>query len=121
MPFDGESADFALRAFTTVETARIRGRDASLATDFLAVEEPLEIRLAFGDRGNRVRRAISITMRTPGHDSELAVGFLFTEGIITTREQVERVTDCGAGNVACVHLRPDVEVEDQHQSEERAH
>ena len=42
--------------------------------DVLAVEDPLQIRL--GDR------AVAVTMRTPGNDDELAVGFLFTEGLL---------------------------------------
>ncbi|MFM1897770.1 MAG: hypothetical protein RL577_10 [Bacteroidota bacterium] len=52
--------------------------------DLLAVEEPLEIRL----RHNGGEQALSITMRTPGHDKELAMGFLFGEGIIRSADQV---------------------------------
>jgi FdhD protein len=48
--------------------------------DYLAAEEPLEIRV--GDD------PLSVTMRTPGHDRELAAGFLFTEGLIQSREQI---------------------------------
>jgi FdhD protein len=48
--------------------------------DFLAGEEPLEIRIG--------RHSLGITMRTPGHDEELVTGFLFTEGIIGAREQL---------------------------------
>lgn len=48
--------------------------------DYLAGEEPLEIRIG--------TRAISVTMRTPGHDLELAAGFLLTEGVITEAEQI---------------------------------
>jgi len=53
-----------------------------LLEDSLAVEEPLEIRLLYGPNGERVQKSISVTMRTPGQDEELATGFLFTEGII---------------------------------------
>jgi FdhD protein len=60
--------------------------------DSLAVEEPLEIRL--GLPGEK-HRAISITMRTPGDDLELAAGFLFTEGIIQSAAQVKDIRPCG--------------------------
>lgn len=51
--------------------------------DYLVGEEPLEIRV--GDA------ALSVTMRTPGHDLELATGFLFTEGLIRGRNQIASV------------------------------
>lgn len=63
--------------------------------DVLAVEEPLEIRLGFRKGGRLEHKAISITMRTPGEDGELAVGFLFTEGIVESSEQVKQVRHCG--------------------------
>jgi FdhD protein len=61
------------------------------ANDTLAVEEPLEIRIGFG----KEHRAISITMRTPGNDAELAAGFLFTEGILQTPRQIISIKHCG--------------------------
>jgi FdhD protein len=61
---------------------------ASEVSDTLATEEPLEIRLIYGSGSNRVEKNISITMRTPGNDRELAVGFLFTEGIIHSSSEV---------------------------------
>jgi len=64
-------------------------------SDVLAVEEPLEIRVGFTENGRTAHKAISITMRTPGDDESLAVGFLFTEGIIRTREQIASVRHCG--------------------------
>ena len=63
--------------------------------DFLAVEEPLEIRLGFSNNGKLEHRAISITMRTPGNDAELAAGFLFTEGIIKSPDQIKQIRHCG--------------------------
>lgn len=52
------------------------------AHDILAVEEPLEIRLVYSADGKRTEKNISVTMRTPGNDAELAAGFLYTEGIV---------------------------------------
>lgn len=86
-------------------------------TDSLAVEEPLEIRLGFRDGEIRRTRAVSITMRTPGDDFELAAGFLFTEGIISAYDQVTNIFHCGpvntegATNTVKVELSDDVEVD----------
>ena len=65
--------------------------------DVLAIEEPLEIRLGFPKNGKIEHRAISITMRTPGDDAELAAGFLFTEGILKSPDQVRQIRHCGLG------------------------
>ena len=59
--------------------------------DLLAIEEPLEIQISYLSDGVRVRKSISVTMRTPGQDNELAVGFLFTEGIIRQAKQIKSV------------------------------
>ena len=96
-------------AITAVNVCRMAPAVATVQPDVLAVEEPLEIRLACTIDGAPGQRAISITMRTPGDDHELAVGFLFTEGILTAREQVAGVHSCGA-DVTCVKLQPDVAV-----------
>lgn len=59
------------------------------ATDAIAIEEPLEIRLVFLRPGGRQHsQSLTITMRTPGHDVDLAIGLLFAEGIIGRKEQV---------------------------------
>jgi FdhD protein len=60
-------------------------------SDMLAVEEPLEIRLEFGPAENRQVKNMSVTMRTPGNDAELATGFLFTEGILKQHGDVQSV------------------------------
>jgi FdhD protein len=92
-------------ALAAVGVCRISRSGHAVRSDMLAVEEPLEVRLGRDVGGRRVHHAVSITMRTPGHDHELAVGFLFTEGIIEARDQVAGVRTCGAGSVARVDLR----------------
>lgn len=59
--------------------------------DALAAEEPLEIRLLYGPAHNRKQQSITVTMRTPGHDAELATGFLFTEGLIRSAEDISDI------------------------------
>lgn len=54
--------------------------------DFLAAEEPLEVGLIFGKNDQREKKSISVTMRTPGNDEDLALGFLFTEGVLTSKK-----------------------------------
>ncbi|WP_285727207.1 formate dehydrogenase accessory sulfurtransferase FdhD [Psychromicrobium xiongbiense] len=67
---------------------RIRlGYEPNRRADALAVEEPLEIRVA--------GRPLAVTMRTPGHDVELATGFFVSEGIISSGEDVRAAIHCG--------------------------
>jgi FdhD protein len=84
----------------------LTGEKTSLRTDALAVEEPLEIRLN--------SRAITTTMRTPGHDLELTLGWLLGEGIISSLEDLVGLElDANGENVVQVRLRdglgPDLE------------
>ncbi len=96
---------------------RVTGGMAEARADALAVEEPLEIQLGYGNkRGWRVHKSVSVTMRTPGNDGELAVGFLFTENILsdplTQIERIETPQDTkNPGNVVRVELREGVEVD----------
>src|SRR5436305_3318650 len=76
------------------------------SADELAIEEPLEIRV----RG----RAVSVTMRTPGHDEELAAGFLLSEGIIQCQKDVLKIEPCDrneSGNLVNVLLAPEVVID----------
>ena len=59
--------------------------------DALAIEEPLEITIAYGSAANRIRKTVAVTMRTPDDDFELALGFLFTEGVIFNKKEVINV------------------------------
>ncbi len=98
-------------ALATVPVCRVGTGGPAVEPDELAVEEPLEIRLDCDIEGRRVHRGVSVTMRTPGHDAELAAGFLFTEGIVTDRAQVAGVHPCRSGNRVRVELRPGVQVD----------
>ncbi|GIW41333.1 MAG: sulfurtransferase FdhD [Candidatus Binatia bacterium] len=79
------------------------GGRACERTDELAREEPLEVRVD--------GQPVSVTMRTPGEDAELALGFLLSEGLLRDREQVRDVVVDPACNVVDVSLRPGVEVD----------
>jgi FdhD protein len=84
------------QAFSRAVVRRVNGGPVDEQfDDLLAVEEPLEIRLGFREDGKLTHRAISITMRTPGDDEVLAAGFLFTEGIVKHRDQIELIRHCG--------------------------
>ena len=93
-----------------VQVERVNsGGAAETFLDTLAVEEPLEIRLAWTDGCDKHERPIAVTMRTPGQDVELALGFLWSEGVITQHDQVGR---CSAdGNLVRVELQAGVRVD----------
>jgi FdhD protein len=76
----------AVRSFTIT---RLEGaHPAEVREDVLAAEEPLEIRVG--------GHSVAVVMRTPGHDRELAAGFLATEGILHRREEVLDMVYCRA-------------------------
>ncbi len=96
---------------------KVNGSTITSMTDSLAVESPLEIQLVWSENGKRVRQSISVTMRTPILDFELAIGFLFAEGMISSYEDVLQIrygdnaqTEDLQGNVVVVELQPAVKV-----------
>lgn len=99
-------------------TVKFRDGSHHAEVDLLVVEEPLEIRLGYGPHGERQQYTVTVTMRTPGHDEELCVGFLFAEGIIEKREDVLSAKYCGSHeypdekfNVMRVELHPEAKVD----------
>ncbi len=101
-----------------VDIETVRDGDRCTTSDAVAVEEPLEIRLAHTTSAGRAQRSVSITMRTPGNDRELAAGFLFSEAIIRRARDIAAIEHCspatagsGFGNVIRVDLAADVSVD----------
>jgi FdhD protein len=78
--------------------------------DALSIEEPLEISVKFRRGSNLVKKPLSITMRTPGSDRALAVGFLFTEGILREISMLSSV-DQEADNSVVVSLNEEVNLQ----------
>ncbi len=87
-----------------VETIKVTGQSAIETEDVLAVEEPLEIRVAWRSGGEQREKPISVTMRTPGDDFDLAAGFLFTEALIRSGAEIESIRQWGSPNVVRVSL-----------------
>jgi FdhD protein len=93
----------------TFSITKVVGSQTEKRNDLLAVEEPLEIRITHGASNHREQKNISVTMRTPGEDKELALGFLFTEGIITSINDVDAVET--GENVIDVRLSTSAKIE----------
>lgn len=74
-----------------ISIQRISSGKITDADDRVAVEEPLEIQLAYSTSTGRMQKNIAVTMRTPGNDDELAAGFLFTEGIIKNAASIQEI------------------------------
>jgi FdhD protein len=87
------------RALLRVMAERVTGFTSQTAEEMLAVEEPLEIQLGYDTAEGRAVKSISVTMRTPGYDFELAAGFLMTEGVVRDVNDIERIAYVGTGNI----------------------
>ena len=123
-------------SISPTEIQRLDGSKARTQPDFVVVEEPLEIKLIIGPLPSQdsqtesvatsqaeseaeftatspIEKPLSITMRTPGSDVNLAVGFLFSEGIIKSQQDLDYITTGNDpnGNVIIVKLQPHVSVD----------
>lgn len=95
---------------TKTKVTTFEGNTARERADILTTEEPLEIRLSVAGRS----KTLAVTMRTPGADFELAAGFLFGEGVISSPEQIVSISYCRDDdlpleqlyNIAIVELDP---------------
>jgi FdhD protein len=88
VPNDKPAAD---RSISKTVVCRFTGVDVHDQLDILAVEEPLEIQLGYGPVAGRKVKSISVTMRTPDYDFELAAGFLMTEGVVRDVDDVAEI------------------------------
>lgn len=105
-------------AVRAVTIRRFRDNDWEQAQDLLSAEEPMEIRIGYGPPTHRQQRNVAVTMRTPGHDFELALGFLYSEGIIAGKNDVSSIRYCTNGgtnhtdeNTVRVELDPELHPE----------
>lgn len=110
---------------STVETVQIEKWQIDTAQgmlwtkkdDLVVIEEPLQLIVRYGKETNRQEKNLAITMRTPSHDFELAMGFLFTEGIIRHAKDVLNIRYCETvkpeekGNVLKIELQPYISLE----------
>lgn len=94
-----------MREAMAVEAMCFEGDRVVGRSDLVAVEEPLEIRMSHGPLHQRQRTVLAVTMRTPGHDDELAVGYALSEGVLNSREDLIDTTR-DAPNEIRLHLRP---------------
>ncbi|TNE80463.1 MAG: formate dehydrogenase accessory sulfurtransferase FdhD [Bacteroidetes bacterium] len=105
------------RAQITKPIHRWNAGAISTADDAISVEEPLEIRLGYYKEASRERSNVSVTMRTPGNDEELAAGFLFTENLVKHPNDIEGFHRIDSGfrksqidNIIQVNLKAGIEV-----------
>ncbi len=98
-------------AFVHIPVTKVNTSSSFDTDEVLAAEEPVEIRLEYGPAGQRMQKSISVTMRTPGNDMELATGFLYTEGIITSAKEIISIKHCNGTNENVVRVSLDENVQ----------
>jgi FdhD protein len=95
------------------DVRRIQNSRSERILDTVAAEEPLEIWVTYWLKASRKTTSIAVTMRTPGHDRELAAGFLSSEGIIRSKQELLEIRTLGLepSNEILVELSRDADVE----------
>jgi FdhD protein len=93
------------KAIVQLPIIKVTSEESADTTDALAIEEPLEIRLEYGPADDRKVQNVSVTMRTPGNDAELALGFLFTEGVLKNYSDTNSIEHCF---IACAENKENV-------------
>jgi FdhD protein len=98
----------------TFEVKRVRSSGRERVLDTVAVEEPLEIRVSYWFKDQQLTQNLALTMRTPGSDRELVAGYLVSEGIIRTREDLNslRVLGTNPSNEIVAELAREVDFEE---------
>ena len=118
-PLENAPPITSIRSSIKVIKQRVQGNEVHPPEeDFLAIEDPLEIVLAYEREGSHVEKTLIVTMRTPGHDIELIHGFLYCEGIIQSAADITDITfHCqkltAAPTRARVQLRPGMVASDK--------
>ena len=79
-----------------IQIHKINAGEITETADKVAVEEPLQIQLEYSTATGKMLKDIAVTMRTPGNDDELAAGFLFTEGIIKSADDISKIKQTDA-------------------------
>jgi FdhD protein len=102
---DSQSSRFLVQRYTRDGMRRV--------PDTVTREEPLEIRIQYSFKDSRRTESIAVTMRTPGNERELAVGFLYAEGVLSGRRDLLDVRMLGSGesNEVLVEIQPERDVE----------
>ena len=102
----------------SVKINKIREDRESISDDNVAVEEPLEIQICSNTSNLTAAKSVSITMRTPGDDFDLALGFLYTESIIKHMDDIVSISHAGNldndaeySNTVRVELKPTADID----------
>lgn len=98
-------------SITNATVIGVEGGQCHEKVDELAVEEPLAIAITHGPLSDRRRTTISITMRTPGHDRDLAAGLLFAEGVVSQPSHILALETLRSGTTVRVDIHPEVTVD----------